>query len=237
MADFRYAQICPLARAAEILGERWTLLLIRELFCGPQRFSDLRRRLPGVSSSVLSDRLARLEERGIVRRRELPPPAASQVYELDAAGRALERPLGELMRWGLRWVEPRPGDHFEPEWLGLGMRFFARRDGAPDHGLRVVVEGAEPGDPPALDLTISGGPGGTRIAPVEDAADDSLASELTLRGPGLVLLAAATRTAAPRDLLAAGALQAEGDLEVLDLFPDFFDFSPDAPAGGREAGA
>ncbi|HSJ96046.1 MAG TPA: helix-turn-helix domain-containing protein, partial [Myxococcota bacterium] len=71
MSEFRYAQFCPLARAAEVLGERWTLLIVRELMVGPQRFSDLRRRLPGVSSSVLAERLDRLERRGIVRRAQL----------------------------------------------------------------------------------------------------------------------------------------------------------------------
>ena len=67
MAEFRYRQFCPLARAAEILGERWTLLILRELSLGPQRFSDLRRRLDSISSSVLTDRLTRLEARGLVR--------------------------------------------------------------------------------------------------------------------------------------------------------------------------
>ena len=66
MAEFRYAQYCPLARAAEVVGERWTLLVVRELLLGPKRFSDLKRALLGVSTSVLSERLARLEERGVV---------------------------------------------------------------------------------------------------------------------------------------------------------------------------
>ncbi len=74
VGSFRYAQFCPLACAAEILGERWTLLILRELFVGPQRFTDLRRRLPGISSSILATRLARLEERGIVARSSLAPP-------------------------------------------------------------------------------------------------------------------------------------------------------------------
>ena len=69
MAEFRYRQFCPLARAAEILGERWTLLLIRDFLLGPQRFCDLRRRLPDISPSVLTERLNRLEERGLIHRR------------------------------------------------------------------------------------------------------------------------------------------------------------------------
>ncbi|MCH8132535.1 MAG: helix-turn-helix transcriptional regulator [Myxococcales bacterium] len=77
VSDFRYAQFCPLARAAEIVGERWTLLILRELLIGPKRFSDLQAPLAGVSSSVLADRLGKLTQRGVVRRRELPPPAAA----------------------------------------------------------------------------------------------------------------------------------------------------------------
>ena len=75
MVEFRYAQFCPLARAAEVVGERWTLLIVRELLLGAKRFSDLRQPLAGVSSSVLADRLGRLEARGLVTRRETPPPA------------------------------------------------------------------------------------------------------------------------------------------------------------------
>jgi len=109
VADIRYAQFCPLTRAVEILGERWTMLLLRELIAGPQRFSDLKERLPGVSSSVLAGRLVRLEEKGLIAKRELPAPAASTVYELAEAGRALRPALIELLRWGMRFLgEPCP---------------------------------------------------------------------------------------------------------------------------------
>ena len=104
MAEFRYAQYCPLARAAELLGERWTLLVVRDLLMGPQRFTDLRGRLPGVSPSVLSERLARLEERGVVCRRTLPPPAPAIVYELTEAGRALDKAVAALASFGMRFL-------------------------------------------------------------------------------------------------------------------------------------
>ena len=125
MADFRYAQFCPLARATEVLGERWTLLVVRELLLGPQRFSDLRRRLPGVSTSVLSARVRRLEERGVVRRRMLAPPAASSVLELTELGRGLRSAVIALSRWGLALMEPmREGDHYEvcSPWLAPPRR-------------------------------------------------------------------------------------------------------------------
>lgn len=238
MTGFRYAQFCPLARAAEILGERWTLLVIRELFCGPQRFSDLRRRLPGLSSSVLAERLSRLEERGIVRQRTLPAPAASRVYELAEAGRALERPMGELMRWGIRWLEPEQGDHFEPEWLGLGLRFFAKRSPTPAHRFRLTVAAADPAAPPALDLCIEGGPGGTRIEEVPAGSPrGGPPAELGLAGPALPLMGCVTRTLAGRDLVARGILQAEGDLALVELLPDCFDFSPEGPARERAPGS
>ena len=99
MSEFRYAQFCPLARAAEVVGERWTLLIARELLLGPKRFSDLRGALAGVSSSVLADRLARLERREVVAWRRLPPPAAARVYELTETGRALEPVVLALARY------------------------------------------------------------------------------------------------------------------------------------------
>ena len=126
MSEFRYAQFCPLARAAEVVGERWTLLIARELLLGPKRFSDLREALAGVSSSVLADRLARLERRDVVAWRRLPPPAAARVYELTETGRALEPVVLALARWGARFLTaPEPGDQLEPAWVRLGAPLFS----------------------------------------------------------------------------------------------------------------
>ena len=82
-----YQDGCSIARALDVVGERWALLVVRELVLGPQRFSDLRRSLPGASSNVVADRLRELEGRGVLRRRLLPAPAPSRVYELTDAGR------------------------------------------------------------------------------------------------------------------------------------------------------
>src|SRR5256712_7819045 len=112
-----YPQFCALARALELLGERWTLLIVRELLLGPKRFSDLKGRLDGISSSVLSQRLSRLEEDGLVQRSYLQPPAASTVFDLTALGRALEPAMFDLIRWGGRFLYPaRPNERREPEW-------------------------------------------------------------------------------------------------------------------------
>ncbi|MFF5175138.1 winged helix-turn-helix transcriptional regulator [Micromonospora sp. NPDC000089] len=97
-----YGDACGIARALDVVGERWALLVVRELLLGPRRFADLRRALPGASPNMLTDRLRELEGRDVVRRRRLPPPAASAVYELTDSGRDLEPVLAALGGWGLR---------------------------------------------------------------------------------------------------------------------------------------
>jgi DNA-binding HxlR family transcriptional regulator len=97
-----YNQFCALASALDVVGERWTLLIIRELLPGPRRFKDLIEGLPGVSTNLLTERLKALEQEGLVCRRTLPPPAGSAVYELTASGQALEPAVLALGRWGSR---------------------------------------------------------------------------------------------------------------------------------------
>jgi DNA-binding HxlR family transcriptional regulator/putative sterol carrier protein len=106
MKSRSYNQYCGLAYALDIIGERWTPLIIRELIAGPRRFKDLLDGLPGISTNLLSERLKSLEEAYILYRRTLPPPAGSTVYELTAVGQALEPALIELGRWGSQFVPP-----------------------------------------------------------------------------------------------------------------------------------
>lgn len=226
VAEFRYAQFCPLARAAEVLGERWTLLVVRELLVGPQRFSDLRRRLPGVSSSVLAERLERLERRRIVRRAALPPPAASAIYELDEAGQALLPVVSELIRWGTRWLlPPVAGDHFEPDWVVVALRAFALPTPTPARRfeLRLVAEPA-----PDVLVTVQGGPDGTRVVP-GPAADPVLRLRLA---PALALGLMAGR-ADPDDARARGALAIEGDPAALADFQTLFSVDSGARTPAR----
>jgi DNA-binding HxlR family transcriptional regulator len=96
-----YGDACGIARALDVVGERWALLVVRELLLGPQRFSDLRRALPRAASNVIADRLRELEGRGVITRRTLPPPAASSVYELTAWGQDLEPILLALGNWSV----------------------------------------------------------------------------------------------------------------------------------------
>src|SRR5881394_4251103 len=100
MARKTYAQYCPVAEALDVVGERWTLLIVRELLSGPKRFTDLKSGLPGIPPNLLADRLRELEDEELVVRRELPPPAARTVYELAAAGRDLAPVISALARWG-----------------------------------------------------------------------------------------------------------------------------------------
>src|SRR5918999_3558389 len=95
-----YGDMCGIARALDVVGERWALLVVRELILGPKRFTDLRTGLPNVGPDVLAQRLRELEAAGLLQRRTLPPPAGSRVYELTERGRALEPVLVELGRWG-----------------------------------------------------------------------------------------------------------------------------------------
>ncbi|MFC5815269.1 winged helix-turn-helix transcriptional regulator [Nonomuraea harbinensis] len=97
-----YDDPCGVARALDHVGERWALLIVRELLLGPKRFTDLRAGLPGASQNVLSQRLRELEESGVLRRRKLPPPAASRVYELTERGSELEPVVLALAQWGSR---------------------------------------------------------------------------------------------------------------------------------------
>jgi DNA-binding HxlR family transcriptional regulator len=98
----RYRDACGTAQGLDIVGERWTLLVVRELLLGPKRFTDLRAGLPGISSNILADRLETLEMSGVARRRTLPPPAGSKVYELTHWGEKLGPVVEAIGRWGVR---------------------------------------------------------------------------------------------------------------------------------------
>lgn len=112
-----YGQFCPLARALDRVGDRWTPLVVRDLASGPKRYSDLLRGLPGMGTTLLAERLRRLEDEGIVDRRELPPPAASTVYALTEAGRELVAALVPLAEWGVRYLRTKGDEDLRPEWL------------------------------------------------------------------------------------------------------------------------
>jgi DNA-binding HxlR family transcriptional regulator len=113
----RYDQYCPIAHALGLVGERWSLLVVRELIQGPKRYTDLVDGLPGIGTNILASRLKDLEAGGIIRKTKLPPPAASTVYELTQCGSDLRPVLHELARWGARTLGPPPAGALEPGWL------------------------------------------------------------------------------------------------------------------------
>jgi DNA-binding HxlR family transcriptional regulator len=210
----RYPQFCPIARATEILGERWTMLIARELACGPQRYTDLRRKLPGISSSILSERLARLEERGLVARRDAPPPAPAALYEFTPLGRELGPVLRALLRFGVRvGGAPQPGDQIEPAWMQLALASFAREDATPARRFAVRIPDTG-GD---LELHVSGGRRGTRVRSGGGDADASL------RAAPLPLLGLASGRLDPGAAIASGAIAVSGDATALRDFSALFD--------------
>lgn len=117
-----YGDACAAAHALDLVGERWALLVIRELMLGPRRFTDLRRGLPGISANVLTQRLEGLEGAGILRRASLPPPVAAPVYELTEWGREAEPIVRALGRWGARSPRHDPTLAFSAAALVLSLR-------------------------------------------------------------------------------------------------------------------
>lgn len=126
-----YDQYEPAARALDVVGQRWTLLLVREMLSGQKRFTDLRLGLPGIGPNVLAERLAHLQESGLVRRARLPPPAASTVYELTELGEELRPLVGELTRWGRHFLgDPTSTDRFRLSWLIRELEGMFRSEAA-----------------------------------------------------------------------------------------------------------
>jgi DNA-binding HxlR family transcriptional regulator/putative sterol carrier protein len=131
MPEHRYHQYCALARTLDVAGDRWTLLIVRELGPGPRRFTDLVEGLPGISRKLLTERLRELERDGIVARQELPPPAARQVYELTDDGRDLAKAMAPLIAWGVRRLgERKPTESFRARWPAVAMAGLADREAA-----------------------------------------------------------------------------------------------------------
>ncbi|WP_416969891.1 winged helix-turn-helix transcriptional regulator [Streptomyces sp. 4F14] len=117
-----YDQYCSAARALDVVGDRWTLLIVRELLAGPRRYTDLHADLPGVSTDVLASRLKDMERDGIAGRRKLPPPGAAYVYELTPRGRELLPVLQALGTWGERELQDRrPTDAVRAHWFALPL--------------------------------------------------------------------------------------------------------------------
>jgi DNA-binding HxlR family transcriptional regulator len=225
--SFRDQQFCPLARAAEILGHRWVLPILRELTVGPPRFSDFRRRLPGISSSMLADRLTALESQEVIARRELEPPAASTVYELTPNGRALGPALIELTKWGARFLaNSQPGDHVEPDWLGLAVSAFGKREPTLPRRFELRPYG-ESGE---SIFRVAGGEQGTHMI------DDELPVDVRVRAPAMILMGLMSGDVPVEAALASDDVQIEGDAQALSDLPSLFLMSLESkPTNNPEA--
>jgi DNA-binding HxlR family transcriptional regulator len=211
----RYGDACGTAHALDLIGERWALLVMRELMLGPKRFSDLKRDLPGISANVLTQRLEGLEGTGLVRRRRLPPPAGAQVYELTPWGYEAEPIIQTLGRWATRSPAHDPGLPLSATSLMLSFRTMqcAERIGGFEGriGFRIGEESfvatvsggrvnAERGDVGEADVVFTGSPEG--IAALVYGGQEIEAME------------------------AAGALEVEGDRAAARLFATFFPLPP-----------
>jgi DNA-binding HxlR family transcriptional regulator len=164
-----YRQYCGIAKALDVVGERWTLLILRDLLLGPRRFSDLHAGLPGITPNLLSARLRALTKLGAIARRPQPPPAGGQAYELTEGGRELEPALLALGRWGWRFMaKPARGDRISLGWalIALKRRFrgcpapLTIELGTPDRVYQYRLSGGYPdvreGTPWIADLAVAG---------------------------------------------------------------------------------
>lgn len=221
----RYDDACAAAHAMEILGERWALLVVRELHTGPRRFTDLRAALPGISANVLTQRLEGLEGAGVVRRRELPPPAASRVYELTEWGAESAPIFMALGRWGARspWHDPTQSFSAASFMLSLRTMFDpACADGiAGTIGFRIGT----------TELVCRIADGTLTVAP-GDIAD----VDLVMAAPGEAL-AGYIYGGVPLDALEVdGAMALSGNRQLAQQLPGLFPLPGQAPKPG-EAGA
>jgi DNA-binding HxlR family transcriptional regulator/putative sterol carrier protein len=211
MAARSYGQFCGVARALELVGERWALLIVRDLLVGPRRFTDLRHGLPRVPTNVLSERLKELEAAGIVCRRVLPRPAASVVYELTEYGSQLEDVLMRLGLWGAQSLgEPRPGEIMTADSVVMALRTTFVPEAA--HDLQASYE-LRLGDV-VVHARINGG----TVAVAEGALDHA---DLVIEaGPAVKDLM--TGALSPAEAIAGGSVRLMGDATLLDRFVELF---------------
>lgn len=218
MAKRTYNMYCALSKALDVLGERWTLLLVHELLSGPKRFKDLLDNLPGIGTNLLSKRLKELEKHGVVRRATLPPPAASEVYELSPRGRELEDVVLGLSRWGTsRLGLPKKGELFRPVWAIYAMKDRFRPERA--EGVAQTYEFRVDGD--------------VFHVRVEDqqafpAAGPGWRPDVVISMSAKTLLAIGTYQLSPQSALEQGRVRLEGDP---DAYRRYFELFHDEQAG------
>src|SRR2546422_4468337 len=207
-----YNQICPFARSLDFLGERWTLLIVRNLMIGPQRYKDLLDGLPGIGTNLLAARLKDLEKEGIIQRRKLPPPAGSTVYEFTELGRGLEQPLLDLARWGM-WTLRRPAENagFRPTWGALAMKMMFSAEAA--IGIRETYELRL--DDEVFTVRVDDGA-------LEVTQGPAAGASAVLTSDGETWMAIASQSLSPQQALMNGRLKFEGDPMAMMRFRQMF---------------
>ena len=206
MSKRSYQQHCAVARALDVVGERWTLLVVRELLTGPKRFKDLLGGLPGIGTNLLAARLKDLEGHGIVRRATLPPPAGSRVYELTETGRSLEPVVVGLCRWGCRFFldAPRPEDELKPAWAMVAVR--AALDPGTANEIQETYEFRV--DDEAFHVRVEDGE-------IEARQGPAVSPDLVVRGATRAFLNLAAGQLGPAEAVDSGVIKFEGDRDAL----------------------
>jgi DNA-binding HxlR family transcriptional regulator len=210
----------------DLIGDRWTLLVMRELIWGPKRFSDLRVSLPGISANVLTQRLTELESAGVLTRRWLPPPAASQVYELTAWGYESEPVFQALGRWASRSPIHDPSLPFGTSSLLLSLRTMLDADLA--HGIDARI-GLRLGEERFLAHLADGEIEIVAVTGDATALDDA---DIIFTGTARMIAAAIYGGQLLADLVAAKAISIEGDRRLAKRFVTLFPLPPKAALPG-----
>jgi DNA-binding HxlR family transcriptional regulator len=214
----RYEDGCGTAHALDLLGERWALLVMRELMLGPKRFSDIRADLPGISANTLTQRLEGLEKAGIVLREKLPPPASGQVYALTEWGYQALPVMGALGRWAVRSPGHDPSQHFSA--VSLMLSFMAM---------------GQPGLPADIDAAIGFRLGREsyratiRDGAIRSARGPAEGADVIFAGTPAAVAAAVYGGVPLAALEAEGALTIEGDRALAERFVTLFPLPPKAP--------
>jgi DNA-binding HxlR family transcriptional regulator/putative sterol carrier protein len=215
-----YGDGCGIAHGLDLVGERWALLVVRELVLGPKRFTDLRGGLPNASPNVLAQRLRELEQVGIVRRRRLPPPAGSSVYELTDWGRGLEPVVRSLGAWAVRSPAFPRGAPVSVDSVVLALQTFFDGDAAEGLDARYDLRLGED----RFQITIADGT-------IEVARGQADGADVTIETDVAVLAAVLWNGREPDDALDAGDMTVEGDAQAARRFFTLFPQPEPAVAG------
>lgn len=214
-----YDDGCAMAHALDLVGERWGLLVVRELMLGPKRFTDLRASLPGISANVLTQRLEELETASVLRRRKLPPPIATWVYQLTDWGLELEPIVKAIGKWAARSPHMPEGAHMSVNSVVLSFRTMFSPEVAGD--FRAFLQLRLSGEP--FRATIADG----EIAIVRGEFDKP---DAVLEGESDAIAALVYGERALDDAVRAGELRISGDVAALRRFATLFPLPEPAPA-------